>query len=213
MKGPPSPITGLELTETVEIVGPKRVRFVTVATNRRTAAVAWDIWPNTRVRPEGWPYVRLAPGALPRLDGPSLPTAGAYPHRVVDGFVTLPPGIRPQAPVAQLHAKVFVQPAAGEIAFFLGRQVLRLQADLVPQERLHPEQTFVELYRGASTNPASDILELEMHGAYVRLAPGESMRFEQVAEIVDYGGPADPASHVAFLKALPESVESKPHLR
>lgn len=213
MKGPASPITGLELTETVEIVGPRKVRFTTVATNRRATRVASDLWPNTRVRPEGWPYVRLAHDTAPRIDGPRQPTAGTYPHRVVDGFLTLPPGIRPEAPVTQLHAKVFVQPAVGEIAFFLGRQVLRLQADLVPEERLHPEQAFVELYRGASLDPASDILELEMHGAYVHLAPGESMRFEQMAEVADYHGPADPARHVAFLKAPPKPVESKAHLR
>jgi len=213
MRSEASPVTGLEFTETVEITGARRVRFVAVATNRRKASVAWDLWPNTRVRPEGWPYVRLAPGALPRIDGPRQATAGTYPHLMVDGYLTLPPGIRPEAAVAQLSAKVFVQPAAGEIAFFLGRQLLRLTADLVSQERLHPEQTFVELYRGASRDPGSDILELEMHGAYQRLAPGESMSFEQTAVIVDYDGPADSAKHVAFLKALPKSVESKPHLR
>ncbi len=213
MKGPMSPITGLELTETVEIVGPRRVRFVDVASNRRSTGVAWDLWPNTRVRPDGWPYVPLAPGSTPRIDGPRQPTAGTYPHRIVDGYLTLPPGIRPAAPIAQLHAKVFVQPAVGEIAFFLGRQLLRLQADLVPAEKLHPEQTFVELYRGASADPAWDILELEMHGAFVRLAPGESMRFEQTAEILDYTGPPEAAAHVAYLKALPKPVESKPLLR
>ena len=213
MKGPASPITGLEFTETVEIVGPGKVRFTTVATNRRANAVAWDLWPNTRVRPEGWPYVRLAPGSAPRVEGPDQPTIRTYPHRVVDGFVTLVPAIRPKAPIRQLNAKVFVTPAAGEIAYFLGRQVLRLQADLVPQEKLHPQQTFIELYRGGSEDTASDILELEMHGPYVHLGPGESMRFEQTAEIRGYEGGADPEKHVAFLKDLPKPVESTPLLR
>jgi Domain of unknown function (DUF4380) len=213
MKGPVSPITGLELTDTVEITGPRTVRFTTVATNRRATSVAWDLWPNTRVRPEGWPYVRLAKGSTPRIDGPHQGTADTYPHRIIDGFLTLPPGVRPEAPVAQLHAKVFLQPATGEISFFLAGQLLRLQAEVVPEEKLHPEQTFVELYRGASADPAADILELEMHGPFVRLAPGESMRFEQRAEIADYGGPPDPERHVAFLKGLPKPVESRPVLR
>jgi Domain of unknown function (DUF4380) len=213
MKGPASPITGLELTETVEIVGPGKVRFITLATNRRTTAVAWDLWPNTRVRPEGWPYVPLAPGSAPRVEGPDQPAVRTYPHRVVDGYVTLAPGIRPPSPVKQLSAKVFVTPATGDIAYFLGRQVLRLQAELVPQEKLHPQQTFIELYRGASEDAPSDILELEMHGPYVRLGPGESMRFEQTAEVRGYDGGPAPETHVAFLKGLPKPVESKPLLR
>jgi hypothetical protein len=213
MKGSASPITGLEFKETAEIVGARKVRFVVVATNRRATPVAWDLWPNTRVRPEGWPYARLAPGSAPRIDGPNQGNAAAYPHRVIDGFLTLPPGARPQAPVRQLHVKVFLQPGSGEIAYFLGRQLLRLQAELVPPERLHPEQAFVELYRGAGADPAHDILELEMHGPYVRLAPGEEMRFEQTAEVLDYEGGADPEKHVAFLKGLAQPVESKTLLR
>jgi hypothetical protein len=213
MKGPASPINGLELVETVEVVGPRKVRFVAVATNRRSTVVAWDLWPNTRVRPEGSPYVRLAPGSAPRIDGPHEPTADTYPHRVIDGYLTLPPGIQPQPPATQLHVKVFVTPAEGEIAFFLGRQLLRLRADLVPQEKLHPEQTFIELYRAASADSASDILELEMHGPFVRLGPGESMRFEQTAEVLDYEGAQAPEKQVAFLKGLAKPVESKPVLR
>jgi Domain of unknown function (DUF4380) len=213
MKGSVSPITGLEFTETVEIVGPRKARFVTVATNRRATSVAWDLWPNTRVRPEGWPYVRVAPGTVPRIDAPKGGRAAAYPHRIVDGFLALPPGVRPEAPAQQLHVKVFLQPASGEIAYFLGRQLLRLQAELVPPENLHPEQAFVELYRGAGADPGSDILELEMHGPYVRLGPGESMRFEQTAEVQDYDGTPNPERHVAFLKALPGAVESKAILR
>jgi Domain of unknown function (DUF4380) len=202
MKGPASPITGLEFTDTVEIVGPRKVRFITVATNRRATAVAWDLWPNTRARPEGWPYVQLAPGSLPKIDGPHQSTAATYPHRIVEGFLTLPPGMRPEAPATQLHAKVFVTPAVGEIAVFVGRQLLRLRAELVPREKLHPEQTFIELYRGASADAGSDILELEMHGPYVRLGSGESMRFEQTAEVLDYDGAPNPEKHVAFLKGL-----------
>ena len=210
MKGPASPITGLELTETVEITGPRKVRFLAVATNRRTVPVSWDLWPNTRARPEGWPYVSIAPGSVPKIDGPAGAT---YPHRIVEGFLTLPPAIRPAPGQRGLHVKVSVTPAAGEIAFFLGRQLLRLSADLVPQEKLHPEHSFTELYRGAGSDAASDLLELEMHGPYVRLGPGESMRFEQTAEVLDYDGAAIPEKHVAFLKGLPPPVESKPRLR
>jgi hypothetical protein len=50
--------------------------------------------------------------------------------------------------------------------------------------------------------PADHILELEMHGPFVTLRPGESMRFEQTAEVRPYDGPEDPDAHVSFLRAL-----------
>ena len=150
------------------------------------------------------------PTLWPGTSGPTL-ACGRKAGPTSDSLPAPLPASR--APIRQLNAKVFVTPAAGEIAYFLGRQVLRLQADLVPQEKLHPQQTFIELYRGVSEDTASDILELEMHGPYVHLGPGESMRFEQTAEIRGYEGGADPEKHVAFLKGLPKPVESTPLLR
>jgi hypothetical protein len=71
---------------------------------------------------------------------------------------------------------------------------------MVPLERLHPEQAFIELYRG--TGRGGEILELEMHGPYETLAPGASMRFEETWELLDYDGPPDAAARVAFLGRL-----------
>ena len=94
-----------------------------------------------------------------------------------------------------------MRPAAGLIGYFLGKQLLLIRAPIVPRAKLHGEQTFIELYRGAGKGE-DDILELEMHGPYETLAPGASMSFEQTFELLDYEGPETPEGHIARLKAL-----------
>jgi len=203
LRGPASPVTGLSLEHHYEITGPRTVRMKVTATNRRTGPVAWDLWPNTRVRPEGWPYVRPAPGAPPRITGPKGQESGVgpYPVETHEGWLSLAPGHRPKPPQQKLWTKAFVRPAQGLIACFFGRELLVVRAPLVPPERLHPEQAMIELYRGASDE--EDILELEMHSAHETLAPGASLSFEQTFEIVTLPEEAATlASRLGHLRAL-----------
>jgi hypothetical protein len=203
LKGSESPVTGLSFVHEYELTG-ARARMKTTATNRRKMPVSWDLWPNTRVRPEGHAYVKLAGESALRLDGPKGPAAaraGAYPMGVQDGWLVVEPGHAPAPGQGRLFAKAFVRPAADFIAFFLGRRLLLVRAPLVPIERLHPEQAFVEIYRGAAKG--EDILELEMHGPYETLLPGASTSFEQTFELLDYDGPADVAGHLRRLTTLP----------
>ena len=174
------------------------------ASNGRTTPVSWDLWPNTRVRPEGFPYVPLDPAEPLRIDGPEVGATpiGRYPHEVVDGWLAMPPGARPTPPQERLIVKAFVRPSRGLIAFFHGQSLLVIRADPVPVVKLHPEQAFVEIYRGAGESPEHEILELEMHGPYETLTPGASMTFEQTFEILDYDGSDDPSEHLARLTTL-----------
>lgn len=201
MRAPASPVTGLELEQEIELVGERTARLRVVATNRRDTSVAWDLWPNTRVKPSGSPYVPLEADAPLRIDDSADGTVGPYPHRITGGWLSFEPGHRPASPFTQLRAKAFVRPARGLIAFFLERQVFLKRAAMVPRERLHPEQAFIELYRGAGRG--GDILELEMHGPYETLAPGASMSFEETWELLDYDGPPQAEARTAFLQRLP----------
>jgi hypothetical protein len=202
--GPLSPVTGLVLEHDYEITGDRMVRMKVTGSNGRSTPVSWDLWPNTRVRPEGFPYVPLDPEAPLRVEGPDpgSPGTGEYPHEVNDGWLAMPPGARPEPPQRMLTAKAFVRPSRGLIAFFHRRLLLLIRAEMVPIERLHPEQAFVEIYRGAGTTPEPDILELEMHGPYQTLAPGASMSFEQTFEVLDYAGEDTPADHLARLAGI-----------
>jgi hypothetical protein len=201
LQGPVSPVTGLSLRHEYEIVGERIVRMRVTGTNGRDTPVSWDLWPNTRVRPDGYPYVPIDPEHPPRIEGPPPGSGpvGPYPHEVHDGWLAMPPGHRPESPDHRLSAKAFVSPPRGLVAFFRDHRLLLIRADVVSPARLHPEQAFVEVYRGAGATPADDILELEMHGPYETLGPGESMSFEQTFEIQAYDGSADVTAHLARL--------------
>jgi hypothetical protein len=202
LKGATSPVTGLALEHEYEITGERKVRLKTTATNGRPTPVAWDLWPNTRVRPEGHPYALLDAMQMLRMDGPPPGDAdqGAYPSEVRGGWLTLPPGRKPESGRKKLWAKAYVRPAAGLIAYFHGRQMLLMRAPIVPREKLHGEQAFIEMYRGVAKG--EDILELEMHGPHVTLAPGAATSFEQTFELLDYDGPPTPEGHLARLQGV-----------
>jgi uncharacterized protein DUF4380 len=200
LESPSSPITGLRRRLEVELVGARRVRVRVTATNARTAPVAWSIYSNTRVRPDGWAYVGLAPDGIKRIDGPR--DTPAYPHRIVRGFFASPPGVKPARADTPLTADVFLRPTEPRIAYFRGHQLFLKRTENFSEARLHPEETLVEIYRSSGGGRDAELLELEMHGPYVRLEPGEAMSFEEMWEIVDYAGPAEPEAHLDFLERL-----------
>jgi hypothetical protein len=202
LEGQASPVTGLSFVHEYEITGERTVRMKTTATNRRSTPVSWDLWPNTRFRTDAWPYAPLDPSQMLRMDGPHSgdDQAGLYPSVSRGGWLTMPPGRKPEGGLKRMWAKAFVRPSQGLIACFAGKQLVLITAPVVPRAKLHPEQAFIEMYRAAGKG--TDILELEMHGAYETLAPGASTSFEQTFEILDYDGPADPEAHVARLQQL-----------
>ncbi|HEX9186956.1 MAG TPA: DUF4380 domain-containing protein [Vicinamibacteria bacterium] len=202
LKGETSPVTGLAFEHEYEISAERTVRLKTTATNGRTTPVSWDLWPNTRVRPEGHPYVLLDPLQMLRMDGPRPddPGLGSYPSEVRQGWFTMPPRQKPEGGRRKLWSKAYLRPAIGLIAYFLEKQLLLIRAPIVPRGKLHGEQAFIEIYRG--TEKKETLLELEMHGPYETLAPGASMSFEQTFELLDYEGPETQEGHLAWLAEL-----------
>jgi hypothetical protein len=198
LESPLSPITGLRRELEVELIDASRVRVRVIATNGRTTPVAWSIYSNTRVRPDGWAYVRLAPNGITRIEGPR--DGSAYPHRMVRGFFASPPGVKAAGAATALTADVYLRPAEPQIAYFRRRQVLLKRSESLSEARLHPEETLVEIYRSSGGPSDAPLLELEMHGPYQTLQPGQAMSFEETWEILDYRGAGEPEAHVDFLE-------------
>jgi hypothetical protein len=183
----------------VELVGARRVRIRVTAINVRTAPVAWSFYSNTRVRPDGWAYVRLARDGIQRIDSPR--GASAYPHRVVRGFFVSPPGVPPAPAETPRTADAFLRPVGAQIAYFRGHQLFLKRTASLNETRLHPDDTPVEIYRSSGGGRDGELLELEMHGPYQKLEPGQAMSFEETWEIFDYPGPAEPKAHLGFLES------------
>ena len=200
LESPPSPITGLRRKLEVELVGARRVRIRVTATNGRPTPVAWSFYSNTRVRPDGWAYVRLAPDGIKRIDGPR--DGSPYPHRVVRGFFVSPPGVKPGPAETPLTADAFLRPVEARIAYFRGHQLFLKRTETFSEVRLHPEETPVEIYRSSGGGRDAALLELELHGPYEKLPPGQAMSFEETWDILDYPGTAEPEAHLDFLERL-----------
>jgi Domain of unknown function (DUF4380) len=200
LESPLSPITGLRRELEVELAGARRVRIRVSATNGRTTPVAWSIYSNTRVRPDGWAYVRLARGGIKRIDGPR--GTPAYPHRVLRGFFASPPGVKPARADTARTADAFLRPAEPQIAYFRAHQLFLKRTENFSETRLHPEETLVELYRSSGGRSDGKLLELEMHGPYETLPPGQTISFVETWELVEYSGAGEPGAHVEFLERL-----------
>jgi hypothetical protein len=202
LTGPASPVNGLQLAKRYALVPgkPNSLRLDVSATNRRATRVAWDIWFNTRVHAGTRVYVPVAATADVRIE-PQLPPEGfAPPRKVLDaGLLSLELAAPGQPP---RRGKVFVQPAAGWMAGFYGRQAFIVQFALQPRSAIHPDQGQVELYQEFHPGqPARGVLEMEVHAPYKRLAPGDRMDASERWTLLPYDGPDTPDAHAAFLRA------------
>jgi hypothetical protein len=199
MVGPDSPISGLRLTKSIELHENGAVSFLVEATNIRDHAISWDLWCNTRVDGFARCYVPIDHSGIQRIGGALSERSHHMPHTVVNGFFTFTPATPPAGRI--FRAKAFLNPTRGFIACFDQSQLLTIDFALAPRAAIHPEQAAVELYNCSSPRRSSALLELECHGPYTTLAPGESMTMQQRFELLPYNGPATPEAHCDHLSS------------
>ena len=70
----------------------------------------------------------------------------------------------------------------------------------IPPEQIHHDQAPVEIYNMCSTEDA--LLEMEIHGPYISLQPGEVMRLSETWELFRYSGQDIPDAHINFIKEI-----------
>jgi len=195
LESPASPVNGIQLRKRYALVDARAnsLRLEAEATNRRRQDVSWDLWFNTRVRPDTHVYVPVAHAADVRIE-----PVGALAVTLDDGMLSLD---LPRPGQAARKGKLFAQPAAGWIAGFHGEQAFIVSFKHQPRAAIHPEQGQVELYHDIDPGaPGTGLLEMEVHAPYLRLAPGQTMTAGQEWTILPYAGPATRAAHIAFLR-------------
>ena len=179
----------------------------TTATNGRTTPVSWDLWPNTRVRPEGFPYVPLDPRRCSGWTARGRTTRTSAPTRARCAAAGSPCP-RPQARRAAQEAlgeglRAPARRASSRTSSASSSSLIR--APLVPRQKLHGEQAFIEIYRGAGKG-ATTSSSSRCTAPTRRSPPGPSTSFEQTFELLDYDGPETPEGHLARLRSC-DSVE------
>jgi len=201
LESPASPVNGVQLRKHYALVEgqPNSLILQAQASNRRSTGVAWDLWFNTRVRPDTRVYLPVAAREDVRLE-----PAGALAYTLTDGVLSLD---MPAPGQGAQKGKLFAQPAAGWMVGFHGGQAFVVQFAHQPRAAIHPEQGQVELYHDIDlATPGKGLLEMEVHAPYRRLAPGASMRAAERWTILPYDGANTRAAHLAFLRAHATSL-------
>jgi hypothetical protein len=210
MLGPKSPTSGFRLEKTVTLNPDGTVTFSVTGTNILGRPIGGDLWSNTRLPGAARAYVPLQGDGEVRLgcwfseSGRPQEALGASG---INGFFTFRTREPMPAGLGGRVAKAFIcSPKEGVIAAFSGAYVFLKRAAVVPKARLHPQAGFIEVYQ-ATTAPGNrdqdpGLLELEMHGPYVTLQPGEATSFTETWQVLPYTGPDTDAAHTAFLKSV-----------
>jgi hypothetical protein len=202
MKSPASPISGLAVEKTFELVAddPRQLDLLVKATNSRESDVAWDIWFNTRSFPQTRIYAPVDLSVPVRTTSWYSPDSAPVNYEIVQGLLSLKLE-NPPKNKKQLKGKVFFQPSEGWFAGFNKQQLLIVQFPLEPVANIHPEQGQLEFYMEYSpTDESLGILEMEVHAAYKKLKPGEAMTAKERWTLIEYSGDDSVESQRKFLK-------------
>ncbi|OGU35407.1 MAG: hypothetical protein A2068_01440 [Ignavibacteria bacterium GWB2_35_6b] len=78
--------------------------------------------------------------------------------------------------------------------------MLLIRVDKLDQNLIHPNHGLVELYNYTNEKVDDNLLELEVHGAYKTLAPGEMMSLTETWELYHYNGGTNTTNQIKFLK-------------
>lgn len=209
MQSPVSPVSGLLVEKTFALVAddPRQIDLLVKATNSRKTDVAWDVWFNTRSFPQTRIYAPVDLSVAVRTTQWDSPENAPVNYEINQGLLSLilenPPEDK-----KQLKGKVFFQPSEGWFAGFNKQQLLIVQFPLEPVSRIHPEQGQLEFYMEYSpTNEQLGILEMEVHSAYRKLKPGESMTARERWTLIDYQGKADTESQIKFLRQVLKTLK------
>lgn len=203
LRGAASPVSGIQLDKTFALDRQRgdTVELQVSGRNIRDTAVAWDLWFNTRVHADTRVFVPVAAAADIRVEG--TPDTALPDHRWHAGMLVLQAADGSRGP----RGKWFVQPSAGWMAGFRGRQVLVIRFPHQPLAAIHPQQGQVELYLDAGEDAQAGLLEMEVHAPYRTLAPGQRMQAGEHWTLLRWDGGQDPATQRAFLCAQQAALQ------
>lgn len=165
--GPVSRYTGMQLRKRFE-VDQHQVKLTVTGTNRRNTPVSWDLWSNTRVRPDIPTRVPMANASDVRIQANTNPP--------IDWAIT--PGgfsFTPSAAAPGAKVKAFINASAPHIAALFDDTLFVKSFAPTSPDKIHPDQALVEVYLNTASEEDPGLQELEFHGPFTTLGPDESM--------------------------------------
>lgn len=200
-EGVDSPVTGVRLRKRFRLAddAPDTVLLDAEARNIREVPVSWDLWFNTRVAASTRVFVPVSSADADVDLAPSTDPGMVPPRHHWEAGLFALTAEQGDSSVRQ-RGKYRLQPSAGWMAGFAGRQVLLIRFEHQPRASIHPEQGQIELYLDApSRAPAEGLIEMEVHAPYRELAAGAQMHAAERWTLLRYDGPDDATAQRDFL--------------
>jgi hypothetical protein len=101
----------------------------------------------------------------------------------------------------KVYTKAFLKPEIPMIAAFSCDQMLIIKTPDVETTKVHPQQSFVEIYNQVLPDSREDLLELEFHAEYKEIKPGETIKAAQEWRIFSSPGLINDTQRIAFIKS------------
>jgi len=200
MTGPASPVSGVKFIKEISIENNGSVKFTVTAENIREVNVSLDLWMNTRLDGFAKGYVPIDENGILKLVKKESDNSEVTPYRIEEDYFYFNPSI-PEHPRREQVQEVHLNPRAGFIAGFNKRQMLIIRFEKLNKQLVHPEHGLVELYNFVNEKGDDTLLELEVHGAYRTLLPGETMSWTETWELYPYHGNTNTCQQIKYLQS------------
>jgi hypothetical protein len=199
LSSPKSPVSGIRLIKSISIDTTGKVTVKATAVNVKDEAISWDVWHNTRVNGFAHCYVPVQQGLPNRVKSNFNEMSDSIAYSFVNGFFTYLPSM-PRNGKHEGSTKAFLFPEHPYMAAFDKGFVFLIRFHDYPIGQLHPKQALVETYNCVSVDGKSTVLEMEHHGPYQTLKPGESISVTETWEAIPYNGANTTEAQTEFLK-------------
>jgi hypothetical protein len=208
LRGPDSPVSGVRLTKTVAILPDHRIEVSVTAENIRAVPVRWDLWSNTRLAgtcqgyatycDKTWDALRLEFSGQPE-------TTRMMPYCAANDVFSFAVDSVWRDRTYGYVAKAFLKPEGERLILAaFTPDTLFLKEAVATAEPVSPGHRAIEIFQQltAEKSPGCDLLELEFHGPYRSLPPGEAMTFTETWTLLPWEGGTDPACQAEALREI-----------
>ncbi len=189
LRGPESPVSGLQLTVKISLHGNK-VHLGVSARNISGSDVSWGLWSNTRLPGSSKFYLPCRTEQIKSLrfecNSWSPQKDRLLNFKMENGFLTFDIEEAAKFPEHASTNKVFIKSESKSLVVLTGKFLFIKTLDTEVLS-VHPDHAPLEVFQsvGAANPP---LLEIEAHGDYRTLKPGESMSLDETWEIIPCAG-------------------------
>jgi len=172
LQGPPSPISGIAFRKTAEVLPDGFIRYTVTATNHSDEPVEWGLWMNFFLRATALPTVPLPTPDTHITFRSEIGQEASLEFQRNDWLFRFLDWNRPGETATGRWTKAFIHGPVERVDVRAPDAHLVFELPSVDSGLVHPEHAFVEIFASAAGKP--NRYEVETHGPYRRLSPGES---------------------------------------